>query len=190
MLRFLRTNLRFILFLIVLESWPLLTGAPLNMRTALALAGLYVVLTVRGTAETISPKPAERVFAPTEAVLEVARLNGYELLGRMTPYLSKWITISGRFDGTAESLPRDAIHLSLLLDDDRRINMRFSTDRAEDLRTLRTGQRITLIGQIQFGGQSLMPENCELISVEATRQSPDVRRGQPTRRECLPSAAR
>lgn len=188
--RLLWTNLRFIPFLIVLESWTLLTGTPLTVRTSLVLAGLYVVLTVRGTAETNSPKPAERLFVPAEAVLEVARLTGYELLSRMTPYLGKWIVISGRFDGSAESLRRDAIHLSLLLDDGRRINLRFSTDRAEDLRTLRTGQRIAVIGQIQFSGLTVMPENCELLSSEAVRQSPDVRRAQPSWRECLPTAVR
>jgi len=188
--RFLWTNLRFILFLVVLESWPLLTGTPLTMRTALALAGLYVVLAVRGTEKASWPKPAERIFVPAEAVLEVSRLTGYELLSRMTPYLGKWITVSGTFDGTGESLPHDAIHLSLLLDDGRRFNLRFSTDRAEDLRTLRTGQRITVIGEVQFSGYSLMPENCELISAAAVRQSQDVRRAQPSRRECLSSAAR
>jgi len=161
---------KFILFVVVLESWPLLTGTALTFRMAFVLAGLYVLLTVpastrrsRETGSTASE--AQRVFVPAEAVLEVARLTGYELLSRMTPYLGKWIRISGRFGGTAESLERNAIHTSLLLDDGWRMNLRFNADRAEDLRSLLMGQRVTAIGRVQFSGYSLVPENCELIRV-------------------------
>jgi hypothetical protein len=102
-----------------------------------------------------------------EVVLELARLSGYEAAKRFTPYLGKWMTISGRYEGIAESLQRDSIHLSLVMPDGRRVNLRFGLDRGEQLRELQEGQRITAICQIQQGRDFVFtPVNCELVRAE------------------------
>ena len=90
------------------------------------------------------------VFVEDPAVvLELAKHTGYDALRRFTPYLGKWMIISGRFDGIAESLQHDSIHLSLLLHDSRRINLRFAIAHRDQLQRLKEGQQITAIGKIE-----------------------------------------
>ena len=175
-LRSFRQNADFLALILVLQFWPILTKSALNLRTALTLAGLCIVYRLSGMRSTETQNPAateeleKREFVDdSEAVLKIAKLTGYDAVRRLTPYLGKWITISGRFEGLAESLQRDAIHLSLLLNDGRRINLRFGVEHGERLRALREGQRITAIGRIPRFGLEFTPENCELVRVEPVR---------------------
>ena len=85
-------------------------------------------------------------------------------------YLGKWIMISGTFDGIAESLLHDSIHLSLLLHDDRRINLRFAIEHRDQLLRIKKGQQITAIGKTEHRHFTFVPEDCELIRVEPIRR--------------------
>jgi len=128
---------------------------------------------IRAIHATAAPgEPAEeRAFVEDpEALLELAKLSGYDAIRRFAPYLGKWMKISGTYEGIAKSLLRDSIHLSLLLHDGRRINLRFAFDREEELRGLQIGQRITAICQIQHLNFTLKPENCELVRTEPLRR--------------------
>jgi hypothetical protein len=80
------------------------------------------------------------------------------------------MTLSGTYEGMAESLGRDAIHLTLLLNDGRRVNLRFAPEQGERLRDLKEGQRLTAIGRIPQRGVIFAPENCELVRVEPFRR--------------------
>ena len=79
------------------------------------------------------------------------------------------MTISGRFEGIAESLQKDAIHLSLLLNDGRRVNLKYDCEHGDQLRELREGQRITAIGRIQHSYFTFTLEDCELVRAERLR---------------------
>jgi|HubBroStandDraft_6_1064221.scaffolds.fasta_scaffold132916_2 hypothetical protein len=179
---------------IALVSWQFLTRTPPNSRTTATLLGIYVLLRMAdagrricehaSTVKTAPERETKRVFVgDPEAILELAKLRGYDAAGRVAPYLGKWITISGTYEALAESLRRDSIHLSLLLKDGGRINLQFAVDRGERLRELQEGQRITTICQIQQGyGFSFMPVNCELV-----RADPLPRAGTtPMRGWCTP----
>lgn len=174
-LRSFKHNADFLALVLVLEFWPVLTNTPLSLRTALTLAGLFVVYRLSSMLIVESQKRAEaeeekREFvADSETVLKVAKLTGYDGIRRLTPYRGKWMTISGRFEGLAESLQNDAIHLSVLLNDGRRINLRFAAEYEVRLRSLREGQQFTAIGRIPRFGTEFSPENCELIRVEPVR---------------------
>jgi hypothetical protein len=163
---------------IALVSWQFLTKSPLNIRTALTLCSLLILQNalsrIRAIHASAAPgEPAEkRVFVEDpEAVLELAKLSGYDAIRRFAPYLGKWMTISGTYEGIAKSLLKDSIHLSLPLHDGRRINLRFAVDREEELRGLQIGQRITAIRQIQHLSFTLKPENCELVRAEPLRRA-------------------
>jgi hypothetical protein len=173
-------NADVIVLVIALAGWQFLTGTPLTSRIGLIVVGLSVVFRLLGAFEEIDsaskaplegapPATEKREFVEDpEAVLELAKLTGYEAVRRFAPYLGKWMMISGRYEGIAESLQRDAIHLSLLLDDGRRMNLRFALEREEKLRALQEGQRITAICRIQYRG-SFTPEDCELVRAERSR---------------------
>lgn len=180
--RFLLENSDALAVFVALGGWRFLTSTPLTVRTACTVLGLYVVLgvviRVRATyewafangADKGAPKDETRVFVENpNVVLELAKLTGFEAIKRLTPYLGKWMTISGRFEGIAESLQKDSIHLSLLLNDGQRINLRFAMDHAEALRAVQVGQRITVTGQIPTSGSALIPENCEIVRIEPLR---------------------
>jgi hypothetical protein len=170
-------NADFLALILVLQFWPFLTNTPLNLSTALALAGLCIVYRlaaigreIRTQGSAVPAVEAKREFVENPgAVLELAKLTGHDAIRRLTPYLGKWITLSGRFEGIAESLQKDAVHLSLLLDDGRRMNLRFSTDYLDQLQTLREGQRLSAVGRIPSEGLVFSPENCELVRVEPVR---------------------
>jgi hypothetical protein len=106
-----------------------------------------------------------------DAVLELAKLTGYEAVKRFAPYRGKWMTISGMYEGMAESLQRDSIHLSVLIQDGRRINLRFALTHRERLSELKQGRRISAICQIPNYGLNFAPENCELVRAEPLRRA-------------------
>ena len=169
----LRRNADLFVFVIVMQFWPFLTGAPLNYRTVCTVAGLWMVFRFFGATretETNSAAPAEkekREFVnDPDLVLELSKLTGYSAIRRMNPYRGKWMTISGTYEGMAESLQKDAIHVSLLLRDGRRINLRFTMEQGERLRGLSEGQRVMAICEIPRFGLGFTPENCELVRVE------------------------
>jgi len=166
-----------LIFAVVMQLWPLLTRTPLNYRTILTVAGLWVVARffsavreVEASSSAAAGEKEQREFVDDpDAVLEVSKLTGYDAIRRMNPYRGKWMTISGKYDGMAESLQKDAIHVSLVLSDGRRVNLRFGMEQGERLRGLREGQRITAMCRIPEFGSGFTPENCELVRVERPR---------------------
>jgi hypothetical protein len=183
--RFLVKNSDLLVILAVIEGWERVTGAPFTVRTAVSLLGCYLILRLlyavgiafeayRERIIEIAASEKEkrlRVFVEDpEVVLELAKHTGYDALRRFTPYLGKWMMIAGRADGIAESLQHDSIHLSVLLNDGRRINLRFAVDHREQLLRLKEGQQITAIGKIQQRSFTFMPEDCELVRVEPIRR--------------------
>lgn len=165
----------------VLLGWRFFTGSPLNTRTALTVAGLYSVLrilqAVQNAAKETGTAPAgdtgaKRVFVKDPAqVLDLAKIEGYEAIRRSTPYLDKWLTISGAFEGRAESLRRDSMYVSLILDDGRRVNLRFAGNKRAEIQCLQQGQRITANCQIRHYDFALRLENCELVDTEPFRRA-------------------
>jgi len=164
-----------LVLVIVMASWQFLTKTPLTVRTELTLAAFYAVLSLLEGARknhrfnSVPPvnKKDERVFVEDPGVvLEVAKLSGYEAIRRFAPYLGKWTTIAGKYEGFAESLQKDSLHLSLLLNDGRRINMLFAVEERDRLRGLQEGQRITVLCQIQQRNLLFTPENCQLVHAE------------------------
>jgi hypothetical protein len=173
----LRKNADLLVFVLVMQFWPFLTGTPVNVRTALAVGGVWLVARFIGAAQEIesrdgvAPKEKEkREFVDhPEAVLDIARLTGYEAIRRFAPYIGKWMTISGTYEGVAESLQKDAIHLSLLLKDGRRVILKYGCEHGDQLRGLREGQRITAMGRIRYSYFTFTLEDCELVRVERVR---------------------
>jgi hypothetical protein len=157
----------------ILLGWPFLTGNPLTLRTELTLVVFYSLIegtlrVERGSED--EARRSKRVFVEdSEAVLQLAKLTGFESIGPFNPYREKWMWITGEFEGATESLQHDAIHASILLEDGRRLNLRFPMTSRERVARLKEGQRITAIGQIPLYGPTFRPENCELICVEPAR---------------------
>jgi hypothetical protein len=172
---------------LVVGNWPYLTRTSLNVRTVLALSGFYLVLRTLNAlrkfreydaaAAIAARKDDKREFVDNpDVVRDLAKLAGFAYVRWSTPYLGKWAAISGNYEGAAESLRRDSIHVSLLLNDGQRINLRFAADRAGQLRRLQVGQRITAIGQIPIFGDTFVPENCELVRSEASPRNATMHR--------------
>jgi hypothetical protein len=123
-------------------------------------------------AERSKPK-TERIFVEEpQALLDRIHHTGMLAEKLLIPQLDTWISVSGRFEGVAESLLGDAIHLSLILDTGRRIPIEFAVRSRNRLELLREGQRITAICQIRHGHGAGVFElrNSELIRVERPRQ--------------------
>jgi hypothetical protein len=176
--RSLLKDLDLIVVALVVVNWQFLTGTPLSWRGALIVAGLCVLFRLKGVVQDVLAEPSvappveeeKRVFVDEpEVVLGLARLKGYEGVRRFSPYIGKWMTISGRIEGIAESLQKDAVHLSVLVDDGRRVNLRFSLEHSERLRGLQQGQRITAVGRIQHRNFTFTLEECELVRAERVR---------------------
>jgi hypothetical protein len=165
-----------VVFAMVLLGWPFLTGTPLTERTEITLIVFYTIIEGTRPAERESEDKlprSKRVFVEdSEAVLQLARLTGFESIGPFNPYREKWMWITGEFEGAAESLQHDAIHASVLLEDGRRLNLRFPMASRERLAQLKAGRRITAIGQIPLYGPAFRPENCELVRAEPLRPVP------------------
>jgi len=70
--------------------------------------------------------PAVRTFVENaEALIDRYGHTGTLAEKLLVPYLDKWIRVSGAFEGTANALVGDAIYLSLILKNGRRIHLRF-----------------------------------------------------------------
>jgi hypothetical protein len=172
MIRILLKNWFLLSYLVAIASWQFLTNTPLTVRIVLTLTGICVVTGLlaylSGRVESVqaspAPEPEKREFVDDPAaVLEIAKLTGYEAVRRFAPYLGKWMTITGTYEGKARSLGQDAIHVSILLKDSRRLNVRFGVDREDEIRGLRAGQRIAAICRIQQFNLAFVPDQCELL---------------------------
>jgi hypothetical protein len=160
--------------LIFMVGWRFLTNTPLTTRTAITVFGLYLVLTllrvlrsnISASASSGARAEKREFVGDPNQVLEIAKLTGYESLRRFTPYLGKWMTISGTYEGAAKALGQDSMHVSVILNDSRRINLRFAADREPEIRRLQQGQRITANCQIQHINFTFAPENGELVPAE------------------------
>ena len=158
--------------------WELLTGTPLNGRTAVVLVVLPLVLRVvevlragykEGWAR--SDKAPKRVFLRDPGpVLRLDQLGAFEYHKTIGRYVDKWITVAGNYEGSAESLLRDSLSVSLFLADGRRVNLQFSKEHEELIRQLRPGQRITIICQCCLGS-GLALRNAELAHAEPLRRA-------------------
>lgn len=106
-------------------------------------------------------------------VLDLYGQTGMDAESRLLPHLDKWLTVSGRFAGLAESLLRDSIHVSLTRENGRAFNLRFAIGCRETLLALRHGQKITVVCQVRHGyGLGVFTlENAELAAVEPLRHA-------------------
>lgn len=161
-------------YLFAIGSWQFVTNTPLTVRTILTLAAFcalsnlfgYLSASLRALSAPSVEKPEKREFVDDpRAILDLAKLKGYESIRLFAPYLGKWMTISGVYDGAAKSLDQDSIHVSIFLEDNRRINLRFDAERSQQIRRFKIGQRITAICQIQHRNFTFTPENCELLRI-------------------------
>ena len=73
------------------------------------------------------------------------------------------------FEGIADALTGDAVHLSMTVGRGRRVALQFPNNCRERLNTLRNGQKITALCQIRHGYGDFTLENCELTQVEPLR---------------------
>ncbi len=169
--RALWTNAGILLFCVALQFWQFLTGAPLTTRTAVTVVLLCMICRSFGAIQEgrgrVVPEPAnselDRVFVDdASAVLERSKLTGYDAVRSFTPYLGKWMTISGRHEG----ITGEGWHSSVSFVD------RWQTHKSpicDAARRLRSGQRITAVCQIQHRYFTFTPENCELVRAEPIR---------------------
>lgn len=167
--------------------WEALTKRPLPVETKWPLYfGAFVVVSFfNWRKEMLRARTAEvdlaaerkkgspiRIFAVhPESLLERYAHRGVRAERLLAPYLDKWIRVSGRFEGTADSLLGDAIFMSLVLENDQRIQLSFSTERRERIRLLRAGEQVVAVCQILhgYGAGVFTLGNCELVSAEQTR---------------------
>jgi hypothetical protein len=105
-----------------------------------------------------------------EVLLERYGHTGTRSEKLLIPYLNRWIQVSGSFEGAADSLVRDATFISLILENGRRIQLRFPGE-GSPLRVLGEGQQITAVCQIQhgYGAGIFVLDNCELICTDPSR---------------------
>src|ERR1700678_598494 len=116
--RLLLQNSDFLFLSLAMGSWQYITRTPLNVRTALALAGFYLILRTLGAlrkfpeyaaAAIADQKEDKRAFVDNpDVVPNLAGLVGFAYVRRSAPYLGKWAAISGSYQGAAESLSRDS----------------------------------------------------------------------------------
>ena len=169
-------------FAAVLFGWRWLTGTQLTFRTGLLLGTLWVFLAmiqgfITGVARTLlgeKVKSKREFVKDPDGVLQLARLTGYESIRPFNRYRGKWMTVAGEFEGFTESFERNALHVSVRLEDGRRLVLRFDRDQREAFDPVRSGQRITAIGEIeqayvQRAYFELQPQHCELVRVEPLR---------------------
>jgi hypothetical protein len=119
-------------------------------------------------AEKGTPAPV-RTYVPNAAsLLQRHGQTGTAAERLIVPYLDQWLRVSGTFEGAAESLLGDATFLSLLLENGRRIQLRFPGADRNALRLLRNGQTIAAACQIRhgYGAGAFVLDNCELTSAE------------------------
>jgi hypothetical protein len=164
--------------------WQSLTKVPLSSQQKWMIFGAAFLLetfdnwrkqvrkTEAAEARTKPEPPKQREFvADPQSLLERFGDTGMLADKLLIPDLDKWITVTGRFEGVAESLTHDALHLSLTLECGRRIHLRFALESGERLEALREGQQITAMCQVQRGhGLGVYTlDRCELIRVQPQR---------------------
>jgi hypothetical protein len=116
----------------------------------------------------------ERTFVQNpEVLLERYGQSGTLSERLLVPHLDKWIQVSGRFEGAADSLVGDATFISLVLENGRRIQLRFPGDLSDSVRLLQVGQQTTAICQVQhgYGAGIFVLDNCTLIRTEPSRRA-------------------
>ena len=123
------------------------------------------------TAEKRKSSPVRIFVEDAESLLDRYGHTGTPSEKLLTPNLEKWIQVSGSFEGAADSLAGDAKFISLILENGRRIQLRFPGDRGHALRLLREGREITVACQILhgYGTGVFVLDNCELIRTEPLR---------------------
>jgi hypothetical protein len=168
-----------------ITAWESLTGQKLSAETQGAMYfGLFAVNSFQAwrkqagevrvaeaalAAEKKASSPV-RVFVDNpEVLLDRDEPTGVRAERLLVPYLNRWIRISGRFEGTADSLVGDAIFASLILKNGRRIQLRFPLREADRLRALRPEQEIVAVCQIRhgYGAGAFTLENCELTEARS-----------------------
>jgi len=91
-------------YLFAIGSWQFVTNTPLTVRTILTLAAFcalsnlfgYLSASLRALSAPSAEKPEKREFVDDpRAILDLAKLKGYESIRLFAPYLGKWMTISG-----------------------------------------------------------------------------------------------
>jgi hypothetical protein len=124
-------------------------------------------------AEKKQSSPARTFIENADVLLERYGHTGMLAEKRLGPYLDKWLRVSGTFEGSADSLVGDATFISLILENGRRIQLRFSGDHCHSLRDLRKGQQITAACQIRhgYGAGVFLLDNCEIIHKEPSRSA-------------------
>jgi hypothetical protein len=115
--------------------------------------------------------PARTFTQNPEVLLERYGQTGILSERLLIPYLDKWIQVSGSFEGAADSLIGDATFMSLILENGRRIRLRFLGACSYPLRPLREGQQITAVCRIQhgYGAGIFVLDNSELLRTEPSR---------------------
>ncbi len=172
---------------IVVYAWESQTGKTLSSESKWTLYfGAFAVtsfrawrkeaLRVRAAETTLAEERTKsnpvRVFVKNpDALLERYQQTGTLAEKLLTPYLDQWIRSSGRFEGATDSLVGEAIFVSLILENGRRIQLRFSADEGKRIRLLREGQHVTAVCQVRhgYGAGVFALENCELIGAEPCR---------------------
>jgi hypothetical protein len=167
--------------------WEALAGKPLSAETKWSSClGAFVAISfwnwrrqlLRARAAEAAVAGTEKKFTPVRTFVQNPEvlLERYGQTGALSerlliPDLDKWIQVSGSFEGAADSLVGDAMFVSLILENNRRIQLRFPGDRSSPLRLLRVGQRITALCQIQhgYGAGIFVLDNCELVRAEPSR---------------------
>jgi len=167
--------------------WEALTKRPLPVEWRWTLYfGVFVIVSFSNwrkewlrahtaeatlTAERQKPSPI-RIFAEhPEWLLERYARRGVFAEKLLAPHIDKWIRVSGRFEGTADSLLGDAIFMSVILENGQRIPLCFSTEHRNRLRLLQVGEQIVAVCQIRhgYGAGVFALENCGLVSTEPLR---------------------
>ena len=126
-------------FWVGIWAWEASTKTPLPMSTKLGIyAGAFLWISFwnwqrekrradaaeAALAAKKNEAPAPRVFVEDPAALLDRSEAGGMLAERLLiPNLDRWIAVSGKFEGIAESLPGDAIHLSLMRAGGRRVSL-------------------------------------------------------------------
>jgi hypothetical protein len=155
------------------RKWPLYFGA---FVVASFFNWRKEVLRARTAEATLATERKRRspvrLFAEhSESLLERYAHRGVLAEKLLAPYLNKWIRVSGRFEGAADSLLGDAIFMSVIRENGQRIQLCFSTERRDRLRLLQEGEQIVAVCQIHhgYGAGVFTLENCEFASAQPFR---------------------
>lgn len=146
-------------------KWGLCTGAFIG----LAFRNWYkATVRERELKKPVKPAEPERVFVESPSLL-LEHLNNPRTLTwmQLVRYMGKWTHVSGRVEEVADSLPKDAVYVTLLRERGQRLNLRFALSERSRLEDLQKGQLVTAACQIQAAFPTVALENCQLIRVDA-----------------------